>query len=126
MQERSPGLYVHVPFCEDLFPPFGTLYVGGGTPSLLGRSDLERLVRNIIEMYTFEAGFEFTLEANPDDLTQDKLGVLRDLGVNRLSIGVQSFDDAELRLLGRRHDAASALGAVEAARRAGRDPGRRR
>ncbi len=151
MQERSPGLYVHVPFCaskcgycdfysvvnpgavahwldavsleskiyKDLFPPFGTLYVGGGTPSLLGRPDLERLVRNIIEMYTFEAGFEFTLEANPDDLTQDKLGVLKDLGVNRLSIGVQSFDDAELRLLGRRHDAASALGAVEAARRAG-------
>ena len=151
MQERPPGLYLHVPFCaskcgycdfysvvrpgalsrwldavfleskiyKDMFPPFGTLYMGGGTPSLLDGPDIERLVKNIHETFTFEEGFEFTLEANPDDLTTEKLRILKALGVNRLSIGVQSFDDSELRLLGRRHDAASAGKAVEAARRAG-------
>ena len=153
MQERSPGLYVHVPFCaskcgycdfysivrpeslsgwldavsvesrihKDEFSRFGTLYIGGGTPSLLEESDLERLVRDILGNFTFEEGFEFTIEANPDDLTLDKLMHLKELGVNRLSIGVQSFDDAELRILGRRHDAASAEKAVETARRAGFD-----
>lgn len=151
MPERSPGLYVHVPFCasrcgycdfysvvrpesvsgwldalsaesniyKDEFSRFGTLYIGGGTPSFLMRPDLERLALDILDKFKFEDGFEFTLEANPDDLTRDKLGVLRDIGVNRLSIGVQSFDDGELRILGRRHDAASALDAVEAVRLAG-------
>ncbi len=153
MQKRSPGLYVHVPFCaskcgycdfysvtgtsgvsrwldavslesriyEGLFPSFGTLYIGGGTPSVLDGPDLERLIGTICETFEFGEDFEFTLETNPDDLTEDKLGILRGLGVDRLSIGVQSLDDGELRLLGRRHDAAAALGAVEKARRAGFD-----
>jgi putative oxygen-independent coproporphyrinogen III oxidase len=151
MRKRSPGLYVHVPFCASkcgycdfysivdpgsvhrwlsalseeskaksgIFPAFGTLYLGGGTPSLLEAPDLGRLVKGLRAAFAFEAGFEFTLEANPDDLTPEKLGVMRDLGVNRLSIGVQSLDDRELRLLGRRHDAGGALEAIESARRVG-------
>ena len=99
--------------------PFGTLYIGGGTPSLLEPRDFERLTGMLFEAFRFEEGFEFTVEANPDDLVQEKLGILKDLGVKRLSIGVQSFDDGELRLLGRRHDADAACRSIEAARRAG-------
>jgi oxygen-independent coproporphyrinogen-3 oxidase len=95
--------------------------MGGGTPSLLGSGEFERLAGSLREAVRFEDGFEFTIEANPDDLDDGKLALYRSAGVNRLSIGVQSFDDGELRLLGRRHDAGTACRAIEAARRAGFD-----
>jgi putative oxygen-independent coproporphyrinogen III oxidase len=98
---------------------FGTIYVGGGTPSLLSGGDMERLVRGLEETLSFEEGFEFTIEANPDDVTPRLLDAYRALGAKRLSVGVQSFDDGGLRLLGRRHDAARAEEAIRLARRAG-------
>ena len=106
---------------REQFEPFGTFYLGGGTPSLLEPGDFEELVGTLIRAFRFEEGFEFTLEANPDDLDDKKLSIYRSAGVNRLSIGLQSFDDRELRLLGRRHDAAGACRSIEAARRAGFD-----
>ncbi len=104
---------------EGRFAPFGTLYMGGGTPSLLGPGDFEHLTEALFDAFRFEEGFEFTVEANPDDLAPEILALYRTAGVNRLSIGVQSFDDGELRLLGRRHDAARAASSIESARKAG-------
>ena len=114
-----------------------TLYIGGGTPSLLPPAQLERIVSAVRQKFLstvsqngdknrqlcspqdlFE---EFTLEANPDDITPEKLTAWRRLGVNRLSIGVQSFCDAHLRWMCRRHTAAQAEGAVRLARKAGFD-----
>jgi oxygen-independent coproporphyrinogen III oxidase len=96
-----------------------TLYFGGGTPSALSSSWLRRLTRTIFERFgTKPDTVEFTLEANPSR-NMSELGALRGIGVNRLSIGVQSFDDAELHRLGRQHDAAQASSYFRAARVAG-------
>lgn len=110
-----------------------TLYLGGGTPSLLPDEILGKLVGGLRQTF-FEgdpaegspsSGIldleEFTLEANPDDITPERLAAWRRLGVNRLSIGVQSFDDGHLRWMGRRHDAAAAERSVAMAREAGFD-----
>ena len=85
-----------------------TLYIGGGTPSLMGEDFFRRVVEALEQYAPFE---EFTVEANPDDVC--KKGVefcktLKCLGVNRISMGVQSFDDAVLRWMGRRHNASDA------------------
>ena len=90
-----------------------TLYFGGGTPSLCTPFELERIIKEIQKFYHFNEGFEFTMEANPEQLTPEYLQDIQSLGINRLSIGVQSFDDEILRLLNRRHTAAEAVRAVE-------------
>lgn len=96
-----------------------TVYVGGGTPTTLTPAQLERLITGIREALHFEAG-EFTFEANPNDLlTTDKLQVLHDNGVNRLSIGVQSFNDDILKRIGRTHRAADVYQAIANARKVG-------
>jgi oxygen-independent coproporphyrinogen-3 oxidase len=101
--------------------PVQTLYIGGGTPSLLPLSLLERLAGAWWDCFVLAPDAELTIEANPDDLTPTYLRGLRRVGFNRLSIGVQSFQDKTLRLLGRRHTAAQARNAVHAARDAGFD-----
>ncbi|RJR29717.1 MAG: radical SAM family heme chaperone HemW [Candidatus Latescibacterota bacterium] len=111
--DREAGLY------RGVFPAFDTLYVGGGTPSLLGAGEVSRLFDALRGVFVFSAGFEATIEANPDDVDADLLAAWRGLGVTRLSLGVQSFDDAVLRRLRRRHDASSARGAIALAREAG-------
>lgn len=97
-----------------------TLYVGGGTPSLLADHQLRRLAKiirkNFIAVDSFE---ESTFEANPESLTPAKIAVLRELGFNRLSMGLQSFNDDELKTLGRVHTAEQFLAAYEAARAGG-------
>ncbi len=98
-----------------------TIYFGGGTPSLLSPPQVGMFLQKISETYDVSGLTEVTLEANPDDLTSDYLRELRSVGVNRLSIGVQSFDDETLRFMNRRHDAKQALSAIEQARRAGFD-----
>ena len=100
---------------------YDTLYLGGGTPSLCTPAELERLMEQIHRLFTLSRSAEITMEANPEQLTPDYLSVLKSLGINRLSIGVQSFDDEILRLLNRRHDAATALAAVKNAHAAGFD-----
>lgn len=99
--------------------PFDTLYLGGGTPSLLEAEDLERLLGAARRRLGAKRRAWIALEANPEDVTAERLEEWRGLGVAMLSLGVQSFDDAELRLLGRRHRAAAAVEAVRLAREGG-------
>jgi len=98
-----------------------TIYFGGGTPSLLTREETGDVLTSINRYYTVTPGAEVTLEANPDDLSPDKLAQLRELGVNRLSIGVQSFDDSVLRYFNRGHSSKQAYECIDDARRAGFD-----
>jgi len=100
-------------------PAVRTLFLGGGTPSLLEPPHLERLLQAVEDAFAPRPGMEVTLEANPDDLTEAKVRAYRALGVNRLSLGVQSLDDRFLRRLGRRHSAEDARRAYWVARRAG-------
>ncbi|HCN14013.1 MAG TPA: coproporphyrinogen III oxidase [Alistipes sp.] len=96
-----------------------TVYFGGGTPSLLPAAAVASLLRLTEELWECPDAEETTLEANPDDLDEGYLAALREAGVDRLSIGVQSFDDGCLKLMNRRHTAAGAERAVRAAQRAG-------
>lgn len=82
-----------------------TLYLGGGTPSLVPLDELAKLFATLDRFFPRQAGAEVTLEANPDDVTQERLEGWRQLGINRVSLGIQSFADPVLRLLGRRHTA---------------------
>jgi oxygen-independent coproporphyrinogen-3 oxidase len=99
--------------------PIHTLYFGGGTPSLLTADELSALTSTVKLHYAMQPGAEVTLEANPDDLSEHTLSVLRQAGVNRLSIGVQSFNDAILESLNRSHDARQAVDAIRRSREAG-------
>jgi len=96
-----------------------TIYFGGGTPSILKKEDFERIFETIYELYTVDDGAEITFEANPDDLTLDFLESIRPLPFNRISIGIQSFDDTDLKRINRRHSGAQAKGAVRAAQKVG-------
>jgi len=98
---------------------FDTLYLGGGTPSFLSNNDLERLIETVRNNFLFAPDTEITIEANPGDLTPEKLKTFRALGFNRISLGVQSFDDAALRFLNRRHTAKQAEKAVADIKNAG-------
>jgi len=98
-----------------------TIYFGGGTPSLLEPADVVRIVRACEEAFDIARDREVTLEANPESIDVPRLAAYRDAGVNRLSIGVQSFRDEELRRLSRLHDADRAAAAYGEARAAGFD-----
>ena len=92
-----------------------SVFIGGGTPSLFAPEQIDRLLGDVRALLPLEAGCEVTLEANPGTFERERFRAFRDAGVTRLSIGVQSFDDAKLRALGRVHDAAQARAAVEEA-----------
>lgn len=143
------ALYIHIPFCKsrciycDFFSStqlerreeyvqavikeaqqrithpaeIQTVYFGGGTPSMLAVEQIQRILAAVRPTNAVE----ITLEANPGDLTTDKLQALRAIGINRLSIGIQSFRDEELRLIGRRHSADQAREVVHLAQEAGFD-----
>ncbi len=98
-----------------------TVFFGGGTPSLSSLADLEAITRAVRNQYDVAHDAEWTLEANPGELTLEHLAGMRALGINRLSIGVQSLHDDELKMLDRIHTAERAIEAVEAARAAGFD-----
>jgi oxygen-independent coproporphyrinogen III oxidase len=98
---------------------FDTLYLGGGTPSVLPAAELEKLIADIRDTFTISSDAEITVEANPADIDTGLLTALCRAGVNRLNIGVQSFDDGTLDFLGRRHNRKQAVSAVKAARLAG-------
>ena len=98
-----------------------TVYLGGGTPTLLAPALLARLLDAVARRVALASDAEITVEGNPESITHAKLAELRAAGFNRLSIGVQSFDDDVLTALGRRHDAAQALAAIAAARATGWD-----
>ena len=92
--------------------PIGTLYFGGGTPSQLSESDFHSIFNQIEKVYGLEACEEITLEANPDDLTDDYVEMLTTLPFNRISMGIQTFHEPTLQLIGRRHTAQEAIEAV--------------
>ena len=111
--EKEIKLYEHA------FSHFDSLYIGGGTPTLLPRDKLSGLFALLRDSFDFSSDAEITIEANPDDIREDLPAFLKSLGVNRLSLGIQSFDDEELLFLRRRHDATGARAAIEAAIRTG-------
>ena len=94
-----------------------TIYFGGGTPSLLSNQELERLIDAIFQNYTVSDHPEITLEANPDDLSDDRIMALAKSSVNRLSIGIQSFFESDLKLMNRAHNAEEAKSCLEVATR---------
>ncbi len=99
-----------------------SVYFGGGTPSLLEISDLEQIFATIGQYFSIASDAEITLEANPDDLSEEKIQALRQhTPVNRLSIGIQSFHDEDLRWMNRAHSAREAQHCLELARAAGFD-----
>ena len=104
-----------------LFPEkeLASIYFGGGTPSLLNREELDALFDAIHSNFSVASDAEITLEANPDDLKKEKLIMLQKAGINRLSIGIQSFDEGILKLLNRAHDANTALRCLGDVREAG-------
>jgi oxygen-independent coproporphyrinogen-3 oxidase len=96
-------------------------YFGGGTPTALSTGDIVAIVSQCLGAFDVEPDAEITIEANPDTVDLDKLRALRDAGINRISFGVQSFDDRHLAVLGRTHSADVALRAIALAREAGFD-----
>ena len=99
--------------------PVETLYFGGGTPSLLKVEELKTIFSVIRKNFVVWPQAEVSFECNPDDITEEYCNALRDLGINRLSIGIQSFFDDDLRALNRRHSAESARNAVKIAQKVG-------
>lgn len=106
-------------FYRGAFDAFDSLYIGGGTPSILGVEELAALSAALRRCFSFTSDAEITLETNPKDLTPEKARGLRALGFNRLILGVQSLDDDVLRFLGRTHNAFEARAALDHARDAG-------
>jgi oxygen-independent coproporphyrinogen-3 oxidase len=96
-----------------------TIYFGGGTPSLLQTADLRLMIEKIHSLFNVDADTEITLEANPDDINEEKLLAWREVGINRLSIGVQSFFDNDLQWMNRAHNAMQACNSVALAKNAG-------
>ena len=110
---------------QDLHAVYGrelsSIFFGGGTPSLFSAAALGRLLKGVEQRIRFAADIEITLEANPGTFEQDKFIAYRALGINRLSIGIQSFQEAKLKALGRIHNGAEAIRAADMARLAGFD-----
>lgn len=99
--------------------PLKTIYYGGGTPSILSDGELQLIQKTILSHYDLKETIEVTLEANPDDLSLEKLVQLKKIGINRLSIGIQSFDDNVLSFLHRVHDKKMAIETFQNARDVG-------
>ena len=102
-------------------PTVNTVFLGGGTPSMLSPAQMTGLLATMTDAFPIASGAEITAEVNPDDASIERLTAFRQAGINRISLGVQSLDDAELRMLGRRHGAAEALAALAAIQEAGFD-----
>jgi len=104
---------------SDRFHTFDSLYLGGGTPTVLPMDAIERIMGLLRSHLSISNDLETTIEANPQDLCQENTSALKELGFNRVNVGVQSFDDSVLRFLGREHSADEAEAAIENLRSAG-------
>ncbi|MGA2318737.1 MAG: radical SAM family heme chaperone HemW [Thermodesulfobacteriota bacterium] len=112
-------LFKEMEMYHNRFNPFDTVYIGGGTPSLLSPQQLESILKRVRKNFDLISDPEITIETNPADLDQSFLESIREIGINRINIGVQSFDEKILNFLGRRHSVKQAISAVEASRKAG-------
>jgi len=113
------GLSKEMEMVRNRFDPFDTVYIGGGTPSLLSSKQLENILIRVRKNFDLISNTEITIETNPADLDRSFLESIREIGINRINIGVQSFDENVLGFLGRRHSIKQAISAIEASRRAG-------
>ncbi|NTW17972.1 MAG: radical SAM protein, partial [Syntrophaceae bacterium] len=104
---------------RETFARFDTIYIGGGTPSLLAAEHFDSILSQIRNAFIVSPNPEITVEVNPADTTREYLESLRQIGINRLNIGVQSFDDTVLAFLTRRHSVHQAMDTMKAARKAG-------
>ena len=98
-----------------------SIYFGGGTPSILDKEEIKDLILTIYNYFKIDTDIEITLECNPDDLNKNKLLGLKEIGVNRLSIGIQSFNNDDLKFMNRSHNAEEALSCIQFAKEAGFD-----
>jgi oxygen-independent coproporphyrinogen-3 oxidase len=117
------ALFKEMEMYRNRFNPFDTVYIGGGTPSLLSPQQLESVLIKVRENFNLisntEITPEMTIETNPANLNRSFLESMREIGINRINIGVQSFDQKVLDFLGRRHSLKQAMSALEASRAAG-------
>lgn len=104
---------------NEIAQSFSTVYIGGGTPSILSEEQLARLIEGIGKTVDIASLEEFTIEANPEDVTPQWCETIKRLGVNRVSMGVQSFDDEQLAIINRRHSSQDAIHAIETLRSSG-------
>jgi len=112
-------LFKEMAMYRNRFNPFDTVYIGGGTPSLFSLEQLESVLVRVAENFDLIPNTEITIETNPADLSRSYLESIRQIGINRINIGVQSFDQEVLAFLGRRHSVKQAISTVEASRKAG-------
>lgn len=117
LQEVSKFSENHFTINDNLSPQ--TIYFGGGTPSLLNSKQISSILYKINEKFNFSNLNEFTIEVNPNSIDENKLNTYLELGINRISIGVQSFDNNELKFLGRIHNSEQAINSIELAKKAG-------
>ena len=125
-QSEKKSAYVHA-LCQELDmqkdylegEDIETIYLGGGTPSQLTPKELEEIFSSLYNIYKVKEDAEITLEANPDDLTPEYIHMLRTLPINRISMGIQTFQEETLKLLHRRHTSQQAIEAVQHCREAG-------
>lgn len=96
-----------------------TIYFGGGTPSLISQGNIEKLINTIYKNFKVEANPEITIEVNPDDINSTKIKSYANIGVNRISVGLQSFNNDILSFINRRHDVAKSINAIEIIKNAG-------
>lgn len=120
-RDMIDAIRLELKFRAPLFREYSlkTVYFGGGTPSVLDPRLLDPLIEDLAQIGTLDSVDEWTLEANPDDLDEDRLSAWKNWGVNRLSLGIQSFDDAVLGWMNRAHNAAQSAQALERIQRAG-------
>jgi oxygen-independent coproporphyrinogen III oxidase len=102
-------------------PNVDSVYVGGGTPSLLSIAEIVELLNNLYKFFNITQNAEITIEVNPEDVSKDTLKGWKNAGINRLSIGLQSFSDEELKWMNRTHTAAQSVASVKMAQDAGFD-----
>jgi len=112
-------MFTEMEMCRHVFPRFDTIYIGGGSPSILDIKEMEALFARIHQCFTITGDAEITVEVNPADVDFRYLKFMKNMGINRLNIGVQSLDENVLKFLGRRHSPEQGKSAVEEARTAG-------
>lgn len=119
MKDYVDHLLLEIKNNEELLKNYivDTIFIGGGTPSLLSAEDLRRLVDGLAGVINLDENYEFTIETNPNSISEEKLLAYRELGVNRISIGVQSFNDRLLRIIGRLHTADEAREKIKLAKK---------